>query len=268
MRVAVVGHLEHVEFLRVDRVPEAGQIAHAESRFAVPAGGGAVAAVHLARWGAETMFITALGDDALGHRAADEIRARGVDVRTVFRSEPQRRAVTLVDERRERTIIVIGERHVPHGADPLPWDELARCDAAYVTGGDPEAVRRARSAKVLVATSRVLPLLRAAGVVLDALVGSERDPGERWAPGDLEPAPRLVVRTEGERGGYFVLPDGSTHRYAAVSAVVRGDTYGAGDAFAAALTLALGAGKSHAEAVAFAAAHAAEIVAFDGPYPP
>jgi ribokinase len=261
VRVAVVGHVEWVEFLRVDHVPAAGEIVHARHSFAVPAGGGAVAAVQLVRMGAECDFFTALGDDELGHRAETELLARGVNVHAVFRPEAQRRAVTFVDGERERTIVVIGERHEPRAADALPWDTLAACDGVYVTAADGEALRCARRARVLVGTSRVLQIFR--GVQLDALVGSANDPAERYAPGDLEPAPSLVVRTDGARGGDY---DG--HRYAAAPAAVRGDTYGAGDTFAAALTLALAKGHPAKEAVAFAAARAAEVLAFDGPYPP
>lgn len=268
MRVAVVGHLEWVEFLRVARVPSPGEIVHAEPLLAVPAGGGGVAAVQLARWGAETLFFTAFGDDALGRRAADELRARGVHVHAVVRPEPQRRAITLVDAQRERTIVVIGERVVPHASDPLPWDELASCDAVYVTGGDVGALHQARRARAVVATSRIVPLLRAAAIPIDLLVGSDADAAEQYAPGDLPSVPRVVVRTDGARGGYFELADGTRTRYAAVPATVTGDTYGAGDTFAAALTFALAAGRAPADAVAFAAARAAEVVAFQGPYPP
>ncbi len=266
MRVAVVGHLEWVEFVSVDHVPVAGEIVQAMPLRAMAAGGGAVAAVALARWGAETWFYTALGDDDLGHRAYDELSARGVVMRSVFLPEPQRRAVTLVDANRERTIVVIGERHVARAADPLPWAELATCDAIYLTGGDVGAVKAARAARVLVATSRILPLLRAAAVDLDALVGSADDAAEAYTPGDLTPAPHLVVRTEGAAGGRYIVA-GVEHRYAAVPAVVQGDTYGAGDTFAAGLTFALGEGAEPADALTFASVRAAEVLAFRGPYP-
>lgn len=268
MRVAVVGHVEWVEFLRVEHVPRAGDIVHGSPLLAVAAGGGGVAAVQLARWGAEAHLFTALGDDELGHRAHTDLRDRGVLVHAVVWAEPQRRAITLVDAQRERTIIVCGDRLAPRAADALPWQLLATCDAIYVTAGDAEAVRAARAARVVVATSRVLPLLREAAIVLDALVGSDNDPAEAYRDGDLDPAPRVVVRTDGARGGAFLLPDGTHHRYAAVPAIVRGDTYGAGDTFAAALAYALGAQRAPADAVAFAAARAAEVLAFDGPYPP
>ncbi|HEY5949550.1 MAG TPA: PfkB family carbohydrate kinase [Kofleriaceae bacterium] len=120
----------------------------------------------------------------------------------------------------------------------------------------------------MVATSRVLPLLRESGIHLDALIGSEADRAETYAAGDLPLLPRLSVRTEGARGGFFELPDGTRRRYASVPATVTGDTYGAGDTFAAALTFALGEGREPDAAIAFAAAKAAEVVAYDGPYPP
>jgi ribokinase len=268
LRIAVVGHLEWVEFVRVPRVPAAGEIANGTLRLAVPGGGGAVAAVQLARFGAESLFFGALGNDALGHRAHDEMQARGVRMHVAFRAEAQRRAITFIDAARERTIVTIGERHAARADDPLPWDDLAACDAVFITAGDAGAVRAARRARVVVATSRVLPVLREARIRLDALVGSAVDPAERYEPGDLDVAPDLVVRTESANGGHYLQSDGVVHRYAAVPATVTGDTYGAGDTFAAGVTFALAEGKPPADALAFAAARAAEVVAFDGPYPP
>ncbi|MDQ3338248.1 MAG: PfkB family carbohydrate kinase [Myxococcota bacterium] len=266
MKIAVVGHLEWVDFVDVTRVPMAGEIVHGTPVVGVAAGGGAVAAVALARWGVESLFFTSFGGDDLGTRARAELEERGVTLHAMTRDIPQRRAVTLVDAQRERTIIVIGARHVAHGADPLPWHELAQCDAVYVTGGDAAAVRAARTARVVVATSRVLPLLRESGIQIDALVGSANDPDERFADGDLDPSPHLVVRTDGARGGTYTLA-GTTHAYAAVPGVVQGDTYGAGDTFAAGLTYALGDGRDPAEAISFASGRAAEILSARGPYP-
>jgi ribokinase len=174
----------------------------------------------------------------------------------------------MIDTHHERTIVTIGERLMPAAADPLPWHELDGCDAVYVTAGDIQAIRQARRAPSVVATSRILALLRAAGIQLDALVGSDTDPAESYRPGDLDVVPHLVVRTAGARGGHYQLRDGGAHSFAAVPAVVTGDTYGAGDTFAAGLTFALGEGKQPADAIAFAGARAAEVVAFDGPYPP
>jgi ribokinase len=49
VKVAVVGHFEWIEFLRVPRVPEPGSIVTASEVWAEPGGGGGVAAVRLTR---------------------------------------------------------------------------------------------------------------------------------------------------------------------------------------------------------------------------
>ena len=48
-RVAVVGHVEWVEFAHVEHVPRAGEIVHASDTWEVPAGGGPGAAVQMAK---------------------------------------------------------------------------------------------------------------------------------------------------------------------------------------------------------------------------
>jgi ribokinase len=265
VRFAVVGHVEWVEFARVERVPEPGKIVHARELWAEPAGGGAVAAVQLARLGGACTLFTALGDDELGRRARDELCRLGVRVEAVFRSEFQRRAFTFVDDAGERTITVIGERLGPAGSDPLPWDELAVVDGVYFTSGDEAAVRAARWARVLVATARSLPVLRKAAVQVDALVRSGSDEGERYEPGDLDPPPRLEIATAGQLGGMYTLAGGSPERYPPSPLPGRlEDTYGAGDSFAAGLTFALAERRPVEEALGFASRRGAAALARRG----
>jgi len=252
--------VEWVEFVRVPQVPRPGSIVTAEEVWGEPAGGGGVAVVRLARLAGDALFLTALGDDELGRRAAEGLRGLGVRVEAAVRDEPQRRGFTYVDDDGERTITLLSHKLVASGHDALPWDELAGYDAVYFTGGDAEALRRAREAGVLVATSRELATLKDAGVELDALVGSASDEGEQFEDDDLDPPPRLVVRTEGKKGGSYER-EGRRGSYAA--APLPGplaDTYGAGDSFAAGLTYALGARMSVEEALAFAAAQGAEAM--------
>ena len=54
VRCAVVGHVEWVDFVPVERVPEAGEILTTNDHWAEPAGGGVVAVAELIRLGAET----------------------------------------------------------------------------------------------------------------------------------------------------------------------------------------------------------------------
>ncbi len=264
MRVAVVGHVEWVEFARVESVPRPGAIVHALETWAEAAGGGAVAAVQLAKLARAATLYTALGGDDLGRRTRAQLTAQGVTVCAMADPSPQRRAFTFLDEGGERTITVLGEKLRPSGGDSrLPWHELARADAVYFVSGDADALRAARRARVLVATARELPTLQSAGVELDALVGSGEDEAELYHAGDLEPAPRLVVTTSGALGGW--AQPGGPFRPAPLSVPVV-DAYGCGDAFAAGLTFALARGDAVEPALAFAARCGAAVLGGRGPY--
>jgi ribokinase len=260
MRVAVVGHVEWVEFARVARVPKPGEIVEAGETWAEAAGGGAVAAVALLRLADDVTFFTAFGDDELGHRSEQELRALGIRLECVYRDEPQRRGFTFLDDTGERTITVIGRKLVPHADDPLPWRDLDDVGGVYFCGGDPAALREARRARALVATARELPTLREAGVELDAVVHSGSDDAERYRPGEIDPRPRLVVTTEGRAGGRYVTADREGRWVAAPLPGALADTYGAGDSFAAGLAYALGDGMPTDDALALAARSAADAM--------
>lgn len=261
-RFAVVGHVEWVEFLTVPHVPIAGEIEHADKWWSEAAGGGAVAAVQLAKLAGTVTFFTALGNDEHGRRAAAELRAHGVEVEAVVRDRPQRRGVALLDSRGERTIIVQGERLVPKGEDDLPWDRLAEMDGVYFTGGDTGSLRAARAARTLVATPRAHDAFEGSDVTLDALVRSAGDAGEQddWSA-------NLTVATRGPDGGIYTTADGRTGSFRAAplpGPVV--DAYGAGDSFAAGLTFALGSGMDVDAALQLAARCGAGNLTGAGPY--
>jgi ribokinase len=267
MRCAVVGHVEWTEFVHVAQVPAPGEIVEARESWQEPAGGGAVAAVQIAKLGGECLFVTALGDDDLGHRAARELAAMGLEVAVAWRAAPQRRAFVHLDDGGQRTITTIGERHRPTAGDALPWAEFERVDAAYVTAADPEALRRVRAARRVVATVRAGPALAEAGVVLDVLVLSANDPGERYLPGELDPPPRAVVRTAGEAGGTRETADGAVREWEAPPPPgPRVDVHGAGDSFAGGLTYGLGAGRPLDGAVELGARCGAAATTGRGPY--
>ena len=267
-RVGVVGHVEWVEFAVVERLPEQGEIVHAREVFQAAAGGGAVAAVQLWRLAGEAEFLTVLGDDDAGRRAAHELGARGgLALHCVRRPEPQRRAFTYLDDAAERTITILGPRLVPAAADDLPWERLGELDGVYFTGGDPDALRAARAARALVATPRALDTIREAGVELDVLVASATDPGEQVAAGELDPPPRHVVLTHGAEGGTWTGTHGDTGRWA--SEPLPGpavDAYGCGDSFAAGLTYGLAAGMGMDGALRLAARCGAHCLTGRGPY--
>jgi ribokinase len=266
-RVAVVGHIEWITFARVDRVPAAGAIAHATETWSGAGGGGGVAAQQLAKLAGSCELFTALGEDEIGDRAAQELAAVGVTVHATPRTSPTRQAVCLVDRDGERTIVTLGPRLEASGSDPLPWDRLAGIDAAYVTAGDADALRRVRAARLVVVSSRHLGVLAASGIKADVVVGSAFDRHEIYDPELLahEP-PHLVVLTEGAAGGRFQTADGRAGRWRSTPPPGPiSDTYGSGDSFHAGLTWALGGGLPLEEALDFAARCGAAALTGHGP---
>jgi len=267
VQAAVVGHVEWIEFARVQRVPLPGEIVHAEESWQEPGGGGAVTAVQIAKLAGGATLFTALGDDELGHRAHDELTALGVRVEAAWRDEPQRRGFVHVDSDGERTITVIGPRLGPRGDDDLPWGELSGADCVYYTAGDAAALRAARAARTLVATSRGLSILAEAGVEVDALVASGRDAGERYERGQIQPEPRLVVRTAGPAGGRWERADGESGRWEGTPLPGPiSDAYGCGDSFVGGLTYGLGSGMELEDALQLAASCGAANFTGRGPF--
>jgi ribokinase len=268
VRVAVVGHVEWVQFARVEHVPLPGEVAHATDGFEEPAGGGAVAAVQLARLAGGATLFTALGDDETGRRAQERLEELGVEVRAqVMAGAQTRRAVTLVDAGRERTITTFGPRLDPSGAEDLGWERIEGSDAVYFTAGDESSLRLARAGtKTLVASPRSRTALEDASE-LDALVSSASDEIERDLLHRLGQRPRLLVLTEGARGGSYEQRGGEAGRWAAQpSSAGEGDSYGCGDSFAAGLTYGLGGGMALADALALGARCGAACLGGRGPY--
>lgn len=266
-KVAVVGHVEWLEFAVVDHVPRPGEIVESREDFSMAAGGGGVAAVQMRKLAGTADFFTALGSDREGHAAASELRERGLELHAAHRDADTRRAFSHLSDDHERTITVFGERLVPHGDDDLPWGRLSDADAVYFTGGDVGALQAARAARVLVATPRALPVLRAGAIQLDVLVASGTDAGEAYEPGTLDPDPRFVVLTHGEQGGDWTGSEGRTGHWAAAELPGEPvDAYGCGDSFAAGLTFALGRGDDLPEALELAARCGAYCLCGRGPF--
>ena len=134
------------------------------------------------------LFLTALGTDAIAADLGHELEAHGLTLHAARRDRPHRRGFTHVDATTgERTITIMGERIVPTGADPLPWDDLGPLDGVFFTAGDAAALRHARRARVLVVAVRAFDALLEAGVEVDAVVASAADATEQHDVGRIRP---------------------------------------------------------------------------------
>jgi ribokinase len=249
-----VGHVEWVEFARVERMPAAGAIVHATETWEEPGGGGAVIARQLALLAGRCELFTALGADELGHTCERRLAELGVDVHARRVGRETRRVWTHVDGDGERTITVLGDKLLARG--PLA---LHGFDAVFFVSGDIEALQAARQGAFLAATLRQQPTLHEAGVPIDLLVGSLDDPREAY-DGSLDA--KTVVLTDGRRGG---IANGERFVAAPIEGPVA-DTYGAGDSFAAALCFALARGDELQHALGLATRAGAAVIAGRGPY--
>src|SRR3954451_14208745 len=263
-RFAVVGHVEWIECGRFEHVPQPGEIIDASEWFSEAAGSAAVAAVQLAKLSGDVDFFTVLSDDWRGRRAQERLTELGLRVHAATRDAMQRWGFVHLTPG-ERTISIVGDRHVPHGADRLPWERLDDADAVFVSGGDPAAMREARRARLLVATPRAAENLK--GIRIDALVGSGKDRLEQLDPDALDPAPAMVITTAGKEGGTWHAAEQREGTFKA--AELPGplvDEYGAGDTFAAGVTYALGSGYDTDAALEFGARAGAANLTGRGPY--
>jgi ribokinase len=261
MRIAVIGHVEHVILGRVPAVPLPGGIAHLENPRTLPGGGGGIAFFQLTRSPAEILFYTAVGNDEAARQVRERIERTGARLLAAERAEPQTRDLVMITPDGERTIVVVGEPLHPEKSDPLPWDALATCDAAYFTAQDPLALQAARTARLLIVTARRRPALMRSGVRADVVVGSALDPREVCRLQDFPPAqrPAALVMTEGAAGG-VVETDEGTRRFLAPPSPGGGGSYGAGDSFAGALTFFVAAGLPVLEACTRAGVYGAAVL--------
>ncbi len=246
LRIAVIGHVEHVTLGRLDGELETGSVAHLTDTRVIAAGGGGIAFAQMCRSDAEVHLFTAIGSDAAGRDVEARIRAHPgrVHAHAAARSAEHPRVVVVVDRHGRRTILVTREPLHPAATDPLPWATLADCDAAYFTGTDAESLRLARRARRLVVSARRHPALLAAGVSPDVVVGSVADPRENRALDAYCPAPGSLVLTDGPRPIRVLRSDGETQVAAPPAPPRIAGDYGAGDSFAAALTYFLARGLS------------------------
>lgn len=260
MRVAVIGHAEHVTIARVPALPRPGEIVHLEEPSVIAGGGGGIAFHQLAKSVGEIHLFTALGNDDAAAAVAASVEATGANIHAARRDEPHTRDLALITPDGERTILVLGEPLHPHRGDDLPWDVLATCAAAYFTAQDPDVISSARAARLLIVTARRSETLARSGVRADVVVGSARDPRETSTRADYAVPPHALVMTESALGGRIETADGIVRFDAAPSPSPIGGSYGAGDSFAGALTWYLARGLPLLDACTRASAHGAAVL--------
>jgi ribokinase len=264
--LVVVGSINVDLTALVERLPGAGETV-AGGRLRRDVGGkGANQAVAASRLGAWVRMVGAVGSDADGAWAVETIRAAGVDVAGIrVTDSPTGTALIAVDAAGENQIVVCGGANESVGADGIS----VRADEAVLMQLELslEVVRAvAAQAPGFVALNAAPAQPLPADLVerVDLFIVNET---EYAAMPELRSARRVAV-TYGASGAAMIAQGTETARVPAAPAPDVVNTVGAGDAFSAALTLAIQAGAPDEQALRTACAVGAAAVAHPSAQPP
>lgn len=286
MRIAVVGSYGVGMTMRVPRFPAPGETISGGRYAAGPGGKGSNQAIGAARLGAAVRLLTAVGDDQLARDAHELWRREGVDAAAAITGAGATMVgFILVDDRGENSIVI-----APGALDELTPDHveafrgaIAEADALLVSMEIPmdavaAALRIGREEGTLTvlnpAPAAVLPgeawawidvltpNRTEAPVLLGLPPDAGRDPAALVAALRQRTAARIVL-TLGADGA--LVDDGAgAFAVPALPPAAVVDTTGAGDAFSAALAVAIAEGRELADAVRFASAAGRHAVTIDG----
>ena len=265
LKFAVIGHIEWINFIKVDQLPKPGLISHSKESIEYPAGGGSVIAKRLRELThCEVHFFTALGNDFYGNKCLNILQNMGIKLHVAWRDKPTRKGFSVIDSEGERSITIIGDRLAPTHKDNLDWNILNDMDGIFITAADKEIFKKSRIAKTLCTTPRVgLNIINESRIFLDGLIGSNLDPGEVFSLDELILKPKFVIKTEGENGG-IIFPGG---RYKAIgNKVMKVDSYGCGDSFAAGILYGLSSNWDIEESLNLAKIMGRDCSEHFGPY--
>jgi sugar/nucleoside kinase (ribokinase family) len=271
--VVVFGTVVADVVLRVAALPRPGDRIGAEPLGWRLGGSSANIACGLAAAGHDVELIGPVGTDSMADELLAELERRGVQTHGCIRmSGASARALILLDQTGERTILILGGERWP---EPLPLHDLppaSGVECVYVESYAlfPTTIADRFPQTLLVATP---PASGHSTWPADFIIGSEREYQANALVSPYQSARavtqgrlKLVVVTRGARGADAYGPHGCYHVAGRIARQV--DATGAGDAFAAGLIAALLAGHGIQDAMERGAAQGAAAVEILQSLPP
>lgn len=256
--VTVVGSINLDIIATTDRLPTAGETIGGGVLQQQPGGKGANQAVAAARLGGSARMIGAVGNDAQGHLMLESLSSAGVDTSdvAVLDGHATGTALIVVDRDGENQIVVCPGANAAFSLEGVEFgpNETVLCQLEVGLPVVLEAARKSSGFFVLNAAPAMdLPteLLERCDLVIVNETEYELIPPLADA--------KLVAVTYGKDGS-AMFEHGRRVAEAPAAAVTVANTIGAGDAFCAALVLALGAGLDYTRALAVANAVGADAV--------
>jgi ribokinase len=285
-RIVVVGSYAVGLVMRTTRIPLRGETILGHDFQRMDGGKGSNQAIACARLGAHTTFLAAVGDDATGDAAIALLLSEGVDTSYMHRmaDTPTGVGFILVDDNGENAIAVdlganrlLTPDHIDRAEEAIAQADVLLAQLEIRPATALYAIRMARRYGVRTilnpAPAQPLPteglsavdLLTPNGAEARTLTGSTSADPEDLTSILHASGVTTVVLTMGEHGAWIGgTQDGRAVPAFPVNAV---DTTGAGDAFNAALAVALAEGNSIHSAVVYACAAGAYCVQSLGTVP-
>jgi len=265
--IVVVGSVNLDLSATVARLPAPGETITGAALSRFPGGKGANQALAARRLGANVRLVACVGEDAAADEALALLREGRVDLSRVqvLRDSQTGVALICVDPAGENQIVVAPGANAamdPSATDPGAADALicqleVPADAIARVASEFEGFFCANLAPAKEVDARVLQ--RA-----DLVIVNETEAA--WYGATLEACGGMVATTYGSRGA-SLRKGGALIAEAKPPAVTAVDTVGAGDAFTAALTVALVEGAEPVEALQFACAAGAAAATRAGAQP-
>lgn len=263
--VVVVGSVNLDLVARVPRLPDPGETLSASGLRRLPGGKGANQALAARRLGADAALVAAVGDDPAADEALALLHADQVRLDALRRTAagPTGHALITVDDAGETTIVVVPGANA---ALTVEASDVRGADAVLTVLEIPDdavaaAVRHATGFVTLnAAPARPIP-----GAVLRQVDLVVVNRAEHSTVAGLDAAGAVAVTLGAD--GAFLSRGGRETARAAPPDVVAVDGTGAGDAFTAALTLALLAGLADDAALLRACAAGALATTRSGAQP-
>ncbi|CAN5159198.1 ribokinase [soil metagenome] len=278
----VVGSLVEDLAFRVPSRPEPGEVVIADSFGAFRGGKGYNQAVALARLGAEVVMVGAVGADAYGDGFIAALGRERVNADRVVQLRGTSTAIAVPLITPDGDVGFVQYQGANRQLAPAHCADLPDCDVLLLQGEVPAATSQ-QAARVIGGRGKAVllnpapvhditpQLLDAATVVVPneietrSLVDDLEPPIGAAAAEALRAEGRSAVVTLGARGAAWADADGSG--LVEPPSIRAADTTGAGDAFCAALAVALAEGKAMPEAVGFACAAGAHAATVSGAEP-
>ncbi|MET4145500.1 ribokinase [Arthrobacter sp. UYCo732] len=255
--VTVVGSINLDLIATAERLPTAGETIGDAVLSEQPGGKGANQAAAAARLGGSARMVGAVGNDAQGQRMLDALKSAGVDTADVAALPGATgTALIVVDRDGENQIVVCPGANSSLSLDAVEFgpDETVLCQLEVGLPVVLEAARKSAGYFVLNAA----PAMDLPAELLercDLVIVNESE----FALIPALAEAKLVAVTYGKDGS-AMFENGKKVAAAPASAVTVANTVGAGDAFCAALVLALRSGLDYTRALAVANAVGADAV--------